>query len=263
MNIAVKKLKCLAPLLMLAVTHAFAQESVAADAHGYSTPSFENKEYPRGWSIDVGANYTWSSFTTPPTYTGNTGGIQAKATYEEPSHIFSQFRALYNLGHLGSQQNSCKEYQWRGEVVGGYCFSIASDWTVTPYGGIGVDLLTDDHSAYASVSSIQLSYETFYGIIGLNSRYTQNRWSFATQIECLPVLRQALSIKDVAGASWGLKRRVGLSVELPIGYNAKEDIWIEVSPFYRWMPVGVSDTLALPQRDLRQAGAVISVRFFL
>ena len=61
---------------------------------------------PEGWSLDVGGTYTWMSFTTPPTYSGSTGGIQGKITYQKPWAFFGQARSFYNLGTLSSSLNN-------------------------------------------------------------------------------------------------------------------------------------------------------------
>src|SRR5690349_15509429 len=71
-----------------------------------------NVQKPEGWSVDVGGGYTWMSFTTPPTYSGNTGGILGKLTYQTPNAFFGQARSVYNLGQLSSSKNKTNLHEW-------------------------------------------------------------------------------------------------------------------------------------------------------
>ncbi len=32
-------------------------------------------KYGQGWSVDIGGQYTWMALSTPPTYSGSTGGV--------------------------------------------------------------------------------------------------------------------------------------------------------------------------------------------
>ena len=73
-------------------------------------------ENPEGWSFDLGGTYTWMSFTTPPTYSGSTGGILGKVTYQQPWAFFGQARSFYNLGTLSSSLNSTNLYEWTMEL---------------------------------------------------------------------------------------------------------------------------------------------------
>lgn len=68
--------------------------------HNKQAPQSVVKQ-PEGWSVDVGGSYTWMSLSTPPTYTGSTGGVLAKISYQVPDAFFGQARSFYNscLGH--------------------------------------------------------------------------------------------------------------------------------------------------------------------
>ena len=82
-----------------------------------------NPYKPQGWSFDIGGDYTWMSFSSPPTFSGSTGGVVGKLTYEEPRAFFGQARSVYNLGRLSSSKNKTSFREWYSEFVGGYCFS--------------------------------------------------------------------------------------------------------------------------------------------
>src|SRR5579862_7452394 len=76
-----------------------------------------NPYKPQGWSFDIGGDYTWMSFSTPPTYSGSTGGVLGKLTYEKPKAFFGQARTVYNLGRLSSSKNKASVHEWYSEFV--------------------------------------------------------------------------------------------------------------------------------------------------
>lgn len=217
----------------------------------------------QGWSLDLGGQYTWMSFTTPPTYKGSTGGAVLKLGYQKPESFFGQLRSIYNNGSLSSKMNSTKDSEWYSEFVGGYCFSVCNNWTITPYAGMGFDFLMDHQRAYSSISSIQLKYKIYYAVAGLDTRYSWKDWSLGAQVDCLPTFNQYLSIEGLSGIAWKLQSRVGVAVRLPIGYNLTKNIQIELAPYYRLLPIGASSVLELPHRNLNQWGSFLTFRFFL
>ena len=242
--------------------------STLALADSPYTNSDNNKTLPtppssQGWSIDLGGQYTWMSFKTPPTYSGNTGGVTGKITYQKEKSFFGQLRSTYNNGKLSSHMNSARDSEWYSEFVGGYCFPICPKWTITPYAGTGFDFLIDHQKAYSSISSIQLEYKLYYAIVGFDTRYTLGKWSLGAQLDCLPTFNQYLSIEGLSGVAWKLQRRVGAAVRLPVGYKITKDIGIELAPYYRLLPIGASDVLGLPHRNLSQWGSFLTFRFFL
>lgn len=221
---------------------------------------------PKAWSIDVGGQYTWMAFTTPPTYSGSTGGVIGKLTYEMPWAFFGQARTVYNLGPLSSSLNSTRFYEWYLEVVGGYSFPLWKKWTLTPYVGVGFDFINDDRSAYSTVAAIQLRYQTYYALIGFDTHYTWKNWKLGAQFDCLPVFNQYLKIKTLSGEAWTLDDRVGFDARLPVSWRIPvtcPEIWLELAPYYRWLPIGDSDVLGLPHRNLNQWGAFLTFRFFI
>ena len=233
----------------------------AGDAFAVTNKLIE-KPKPIGWSLDLGGQYTWMSFTTPPTYSGDTGGVFGKITYQKPKSFYGQLRSVYNIGTLNQVAASSRDSEWYSEFVGGYCFSIASNWLFTPYIGVGCDFLKDSKAAYSSYSPIDLKYQTNYGIFGIETHYAWSRFSLGVQAEALTVFNQYLSITGLTGSSWKMTRRAGFDVHLPIGYRVVKNIWFEVSPYYRFLPIGSSSVLALSDRDLTQAGITIAFRFF-
>ena len=218
---------------------------------------------PQGWSLDIGGQYTWMSFTTPPTYKGSTGGAIGKLTFQEPKSFFGELRSVYNNGPLSSSMNSTRDSEWYSEFVGGYCFSLCPHWTITPYAGMGFDFLTDHQSAYSSISSIRLKYKLYYAVAGFDTHYTWNNWSFGAQVDCLPTFNQYLSITGLPGIAWKLQQRVGVAVRLPVGYKFTKNIGLELAPYYRLLPIGASSELDLPHRNLNQWGSFLTLRFFL
>ena len=219
----------------------------------------------RALSLDLGGQYTWMAFTTSPTYSGSTGGVIGKLTYELPWAFFGQARTVYNLGPLESSLNSTRFNEWYFELVGGYSFPIWKKWTFTPYVGVGFDFLNDNQSAYDSISAIQLRYQTYYALIGFDTHYTWKYWKLGTQFDCFPVFNQYLKVKTLSEAAWTLNNRVGFDARLPISWKipVNTEIWLELSPYYRWLPIGDSDVLGLPHRNMNQWGAFLTFRFFM
>ncbi len=222
-----------------------------------------NTNQPQGWSLDIGGAYTWMSFSTPPTYSGSTGGILGKLSYQLPNAFFGQARSYYNLGPLSSSLNKTAFHEWYTEFVGGYCFRALKNWTITPYAGIGFDFLSDHHSSYSSISSIKLKYAIYYALAGLETHYTWQDWMLGMQVDCFPTFNQYLRIKGLSEAAWVLKNRTGVTVKLPVAYRYAMNFWLEFAPYYRFLPIGASDVLDLPKRNLNQWGAFVTFRFFL
>ncbi len=127
------------------------------------------------------AAYTWMSFSTPPTYSGSTGGVLGKVSYQVPDSFFGQARSFYNIGPLSSSINKTSFQESYSEFVGGYCITALKNWTITPYAGLGFDFLFDDHTGYASISPIDLNYTIYYAIAGLETHYTWQDWMLGLQ----------------------------------------------------------------------------------
>jgi hypothetical protein len=223
----------------------------------------EDAEKPEGWSLDIGGAYTWMAFSTPPTYSGSTGGVVGKLSYQQPDAFFGQARSIYNIGRLSSSSNKTNLHEWYSEFVGGYCFSAFENWTVTPYAGLGLDFLSDHHKGHSFISPIGLNYTIYYAIAGVETHYTWQDWMLGLQVDCLPTFNQYLKIKSLSGAAWVLKNRTGVAVHLPIAYRYARNFWVELAPYYRFLPIGASHVLDLPKRNLNQWGASLSFRFFL
>lgn len=221
------------------------------------------QEQPQGWSLDVGGTYTWMSLSTPPTYSGSTGGFFGKLSYQEPSAFFGQVRSYYNLGPLSSSVNKTKFHEWYTEFVGGYCFSALKNWTITPYVGMGLDFLSDHHTGYSTISPIKLKYAIYYAVAGLETHYNWQDWILGLQVDCLPTFNQYLRVKGLSEAAWVLKNRTGVEVQLPISYRYVKNYWIGLTPYYRSLPIGDSNTLGLDSRNLNQWGAFVNFRFYL
>jgi len=218
---------------------------------------------PQGWSLDIGGTYTWISFTTPPTYRGSTGGVQGKVTYQKPWEFFGQARSFYNLGRPSSSENKSRFYEWYTEFVGGYSLEAGKNWSFTPYAGLGMEFLHDNHSGYGSVAPIQLRYTLYYAIGGFDMQYSRKNWMVGLQADCLPTFNQYLRIKSLTAAAWVLKNRVGASARLPVAYRFFNNYWLELAPYFRFMPIGASNTLELSHRNLSEWGTFLTFRFFL
>jgi hypothetical protein len=203
------------------------------------------------------------SFLTPPTYSGNTGAVLGKVTYQRPYEFFGQLRSIYNIGTLDSSVNSATESESYSEFVGGYCLGAGQDWTVTPYAGIGLDFLTEKRSGYSSVAPITLKYDSYYALAGLETRYSWPDWMWGLQADCLIPFHQYLRVKTLSGAAWTLTNRIGVSAQMPIAYEYVKNYWLELAPYYRFFPIGSSSALSLPTRNLNQWGAFLTFRFFI
>lgn len=218
---------------------------------------------PQGWSFDIGGTYTWMSFSTPPTYSGSTGGLLGKVSYQVPDSFFGQARSYYNIGPLSSSTNDTSFQESYSEFIAGYCITALKNWTITPYAGLGFDFLFDDRSGYASIAPIDLKYTIYYALIGIETHYTWPDWTFGLQVDCLPTFNQYLQIDGLSGAAWTLDNRVGVDVHLPFAYRYARNYWLEFAPYYRFFPIGESTALDLPSRNLNQWGAFLTFRFFL
>lgn len=218
---------------------------------------------PEGWSVDVGGTYTWMSISTPPTYSGSTGGILGKLTYQVPDAFFGQGRTYYNLGPLSGHGRRTKFYEWYTELVGGYCFSVQNNWTATLYGGLGIEFISDHHAKHHDIAAITLKYAIYYAIAGFETHYTWKNWMLGLQADCLPTFNQYLKIKHLHGAAWTLDNRIGADVQVPVSYRYVRNYWLTIAPYYRYLPIGDSDTLGLPDRNLNQWGVFVSFRFYL
>ncbi len=228
----------------------------------------QNKEIPKpkkpqGWCFDIGGSYTWMTLSTPPTYSGSSGGVLGKVSYQVPNCFFGQARSFYNIGPLSSSINKTSFQESYSEFVGGYCVAAVKHWTITPYVGLGFDFLFDDHTSYDSISSIDLKYTIYYAIAGLKTHYTWKNWMLGLELSCLPTFNQYLRVESLSGAAWVLKNRTGVEAQLPVSYRYAKNCWLEIAPYYRFLPVGASDALGLPDRDLNQWGAFATFRFFL
>lgn len=217
----------------------------------------------KGLSFDLGVQYTWMSFTTPPTFTGSTGGAHARVTYEQPESFYGQVRSVYNVGELSSNARGTNFWETYTEFVGGYSFCVAPCWTLTPNAGIGFDFMTDSQKPFDGFPGIQLNYHVHYAIVGLQTRYTYHKWAVGLQLDCLPTFDQFLNIGDLTSSSWRLRNRVGWDVRLPVGYRLSQHIWLEVAPYYRYLPIGQINLLSLPARNLNQWGAFVTFRYVL
>lgn len=242
----------MALFLLSAVSNGYA-ESVATD---------EQKNIPEGMSFVVGGQYTWMSFTTPPTFTGSTGGALAKITYERPFSFFGEVRTFFSKGSLSSSVNSSGDTEWYTEAVGGYCFAFHETVRFTPFLGVGLDYLWDNKGGYGSIAPIDLKYQTEYLLAGFSLGYFQPNWNIGIKGSCLPIYSQFLSIGGLTGAAWNMKHRVGAEVDLPIGFRVSQRLWLELVPYYRFFPIGASQVLGLPSRFLNEWGGVVSVRLF-
>ena len=218
---------------------------------------------PLGWSVDVGGAYTWIDFSTPPTYSGNTGGVHLKVTYQKPFSFFGQARTFYNLGPLSSSLNQSGYSEWYPEFVGGYSLSAWENWIITPYAGLGLEFLYEGLSSYGSTASTHLQYNIYYAIAGFDTRYIWADWTLGLQIDCLPTFNQYLKIRGLSEAAWTLPNRVGAAVRIPVAYRYAKNFWLELTPYFRFLPLGASNMLSLPERNLHQWGAFLTFRFFL
>ncbi|MEI6531808.1 MAG: hypothetical protein WCN87_03210 [Chlamydiota bacterium] len=253
--------KCL-PFLLIATSSIFAGNTVQC------APQCP-KEYigPYGQSLDVGIQYAWFAFTSPPDFTGSTIGAMARVTYQVPDQLFGQMRFAYNNGSLWSTQATSRNTDTYFDFLGGYCFNLNSQWTVTPYIGLGFDFITDNKAAYTDgitqVPAIKLHYQTDYAVAGFETRYSWCKWSIAGQFEWLPSFNQYLTISTLDGSAWNMHWNSNYAIRIPVSYKISKCVWLEVAPFYRYFAIGSSDVLGLPERNMNQVGAFAALRFFL
>ncbi len=121
----------------------------------------------------------------------------------------------------------------------------------------------DDRTGYNSITPIDLKYTIYYAIAGIETHYVWPNWKLGLQLDCLPTFNQYLKIGGLSGAAWTLKNRTGVVVQLPFAYRYAKNYWLELTPYYRFFPIGTSSVLSLPERDLSQWGAFLTFRFFL
>lgn len=169
---------------------------VFADSPTMNKNPQSRKYKPEGWSFDIGGTYTWMSFSTPPTYSGNTGGVLGRISYQQPNAFYGAARSIYNLGSLSGSFNKAKLHESYTEFVGGYCFSALENWTITPYVGLGFDFLSDRHTGFSSFAPIHLNYKIYYAVAGLETHYAWENWKLGVQVDCLPTFNQYLKVKS-------------------------------------------------------------------
>ena len=134
---------------------------------------------------------------------------------------------------------------------------------ITPRAGLGLDFISDHRSGFAFISPIHVKYDIYYALAGLEAHYTWTDWMFGLQADCLITFNQYLKIEGLSGSAWTLKNRVGVEVQLPFAYRYARNYWLEFAPYYRFLPIGSSHLLDLPERNLNQWGAFVTFRFFL
>jgi hypothetical protein len=217
----------------------------------------------QGWSLEIGGSYSWMSFSSSPTFSGSTGGVLGKITYQMPDSFFGQARSYYNIGPLSSSINDTSFQESYSEFVGGYCVTALRNWTITPYAGLGFDFLFDDRTGYGSIAPIDLKYTIYYAIVGFETHYTWPDWMLGLQLHCFPTFNQYLKVEGLSGSAWTLKNRVGVEAQIPFAYRYARTYWLEIAPYYRFFPIGSSSGLGLPERDLNQWGVFATFRFFL
>lgn len=254
---------CLLGTEAFADNDSIATRSKAEKPRSQKCNQMDEQEDPQGWSIDLGGQYTWMSFTTPPTFKGSTGGAVGKLTYQTPDAFFGQLRSIYNIGSLSSGSQKSRDSEWYTEFVGGYCFTVMPHGTITPYVGMGLDFLHDNKKSHGTIAAIKLDYSIYYALAGLDFQYYWRSFSVGAKVECLPTFNQYLSIKGLKGASWKMKNRVGWDVQVPVGFKIAKDIWLEMTPYYRQLPIGASHVLKLPHRNLNEVGVFVAFRFFI
>jgi hypothetical protein len=199
----------------------------------------------------------------PLTFKGSVPGFFSKVSYEIPNQFFGEARTYYNLGALKSPYNKSNFYDWYTEFVGGYTFSPIKNWRVTPYIGMGIDYISDAQSPYSIYTDIKLGYSIYYSIIGLKTQYTWKNWMAGLQVDCLPTFNQYVEIQGLDGQAWILANKIGVEAQLPLAYRYIKNCWIELAPYYRFMPIGESKVLALSNRNFNEWGAFLTFRFFL
>lgn len=241
----------------------FAVSAILAGMSENKAPPQTKLKKPQGWSLNVGGTYTWMSISTPPTFSGSTGGVLGKVSYQQPDAYFGQARTYYNIGPLSSSVNKSSFHEWYTEFVGGYCITALENWTITPYAGLGLDFLSDSHTGYSSILPIELKYSIYYAIIGFETHYAWQDWTLGLQLDCLPTFHQYLKVETLSEAAWTLDQRTGVEVQLPVAYKYAMNFWLELAPYYRFFPIGDSDSLDLLDRNLNQWGAFLTFRFFL
>jgi hypothetical protein len=223
-----------------------------------------------GWSIDLGGDYTWENFTISPnpSYSGNTGGVIGRITYQAPWDFFGQARTVYNLGPLSSKgDGSSSFHEWYMELVGGWCFPLLYDWSFTPYVGLGIDYLHNHLDAGPTNAALKLNYQSYYAIAGFDTHYAWKNIMVGFQFDCFPIFTQGVETSSI-DALWLTSSRVGFDGRLPISFRVPSnqwtrDIWLEISPYYRFMPIGHASAIGLSHRNLDEWGAFITLRFMI
>lgn len=242
------------------------QEIANAGGNEKSEQTTARSSHFQGWSFDLGGQYTWMKFTSPnlPTFSGSTGGVHGRITYQKQDSLFAQVRSFWNAGHLTMTGRSSNDKEFYTDLLGGYCFSVGQSWMITPYLGLGFDFLREHQSSTHFVTPIGLTYRLNYGLAGVDVRYFYGEdWVFGGQVDCFPTFEQHLSITGMKGVAWKLKQRVGCNVRATVDYRLPKNFWLEASPYYRLVSIGESHVLSLPHRNLNEFGLLITFRYFL
>lgn len=220
---------------------------------------------PLGWGFDVGGQYTWMSLD--PDLNGSTGGATVKITYQKPKFVYGQMRTVFNAGTINGEafiadvKSNDNEYYL--EFVGGYTFSAGNHCLLTPYGGLGMDFLNNRNKFVFNFPDLNLNFQSYYAIFGLEFRYSLQKWYFSIQAEGLPIYQQYVTLSGTNGFSWKLNSNVGTAVRLSFARELGKHFWLELTPYYKYFPIG--DNHLFGSADLRwnQVGAVLTLRYFI
>lgn len=223
---------------------------------------------PQGWIFDLGGQYTWVDIVAADDFDnqGSTGGITAKITYQRPKSFYGQLRSILNMGQtdgglVGFFSNDEQTYtEWYAEYVSGYCFGIKQHWMITPYGGIGVDAL-NQRLRSDSALGMNLYYQTYYLLFGCEFRYAMEKWYFSLQADGLPIAEQYLTLGDSNSTTYKLKQSIGTSVRLSAARQLGKHFWLELTPYYRYFPIGKNDSQSMDKQNLNQVGFFLTLRY--
>ena len=138
-----------------------------------------------------------------------------------------------------------------------------NNWTITPYLGLGVDFLYDHHAAYGVYSSIKLDYSLYYVVAGFETHYVWPDYLLGFQFDCMPMFNQFLKVPQLQDSAWILGNKVAVAAKIPFAYRFAKNYWLELAPYFRYLPIGSCSPLDLPNRNLYQVGSFLTFRFFL
>lgn len=243
--------KLVIALLALLPIAAFSAASARAEGN-FPFPTGERHDWGIGTEIYY---YHYEE----PDFMQNEGamyGLDAHYKYRDPNRwsVMAEIRGAwgtvdYSSNGTGSADNN-SDGMAELRLTGGYDFILNSNWTMTPFFGIGYRYLKDDSQGTVTTTGAR-GYERIsqylYSPIGLDFEYdTKQRWTIGAILE-FDIFYHGWQESRLGGAVAGLsdvdnEQDGGYGLRGSVPFRLKGDRYdILIEPFIRWWKIEDSD----------------------